>query len=147
MTLRDRMSKVADKVRGLASKASIDERTTSVTVRTVTYVGGRRGAEGPRTTVDLLLAPRPKIVEVNGRDIAGSAGRYAVGDVKVGPITPTYTGGGYTQDQLAPALTSNGVDVLYVLAGGVAGEYTRIDFITGRSHTYFLVLRRKRTTP
>lgn len=147
MTLRDCMSKVADKVRAIASKASIDERPTAVTIRTRTWTGGRRGTPGGHSDVDVVLTPRPAVVEVTGRDIAASAGRYSISDVKVGPITPAYTGGGYTQAQLAPDAVASGVEIIYVLAGNVVGEYARIDLSTDLSHSWFLVLRRRRTTP
>lgn len=145
MTLRDRMSKLADTVRGLPSRSSVGERTTSVTIRTRTYAGGRRGSDGPKTDVDVVLTPAPKVREVSQRDITGSAGRYTVGDVKVGPITPSYPTGGYTEAQLAPTSSSSGVEVFYVLEGGVTGEYSRVDLSSDRSHSWFLVLRRRRT--
>lgn len=85
--------------------------------------------------------------DVNQREIAGSGGRYEAGDVKVGPFTPLHAGGGYTPEQLAPVVTVNGVEILYVLAGGLSGEYKRIDIETDRALSYWLVLRRKRSTP
>ena len=147
MSLRTSLLKTVDKVRAIASKSTIDERTTSVTVRKKTYAGGRVGAEGGAMTEDLILTPRPKVREVSQREIAGSGGRYQVGDVRVGPITPSYSGGGYTEAQLAPTVATNGIAVVYVLAGGVSGEYARIDLSTDRSHSWFLVLRRTRSTP
>ncbi len=142
MTFRDQMNRLADRVRGVPQ--ALDERTTSVTVRTVTWLGGRRGVDGGSVYSDLVLTPRPKVREVSQRDIASSAGRYTVGDVKVGPITPAYPGGGYTVAQLDPTLTTNGLEVVYVLDGGVTGEYARVSVGTDRSHSYFVVLRKKR---
>ena len=145
MTFRDRMNALADRVRRVP--VTLDERPTTVTIRTRTWGGGRKGADGARTDVDVVLAPVPRVREVNQRDIASSAGRYTIGDIKVGPITPTFPGGGYTQSQLAPTATDSGTEVFYVLAGNVAGEYARVDLTTDRSHSWFLTLRRRRTTP
>lgn len=140
------MRAVADKVRAVPSRAALDERPTSVTIRFVTYVAGRVGSEGPTRTTDVVITPTPRCRELNQREIAGSAGRYTVGDVRVGPITPTHTTGGYSRDQLAPLGTSS-VKVTYLLAGDIAGEYSRVDLETSKPHSWFLVLRRMRTTP
>lgn len=145
MTLRDRLNATAERVRGIP--VALGERPTSVTIRTRTWGGGAKGADGARTDVDVTLTPAPRVREVNQRDIASSAGRYTIGDVKVGPITPTYPTGGYTQAQLAPVATARGTEVFYVLAGNLEGEYSRVDLTTDRSHSWFLVLRRRRTTP
>jgi hypothetical protein len=139
------MNALANRVRAIPE--SLDERTTLVTIRTRTWVGGRRAAEGGYADVDLVLAPRPKVREVDQRDIDGSAGQYVTGDVRVGPITPSFPGGGYTKEQLAPTIVTNGVETSYLLSGGIDGDYARIDLTTDRSHSWFLVLRRKRTTP
>lgn len=145
MTFRDRLNAIADRVR--RTPVALDERPTTVRIRTRTWAGGRRGSDGPTTDTDVTLTPTPKVREVNQRDIAASAGRYILGDVKVGPITPTYPGGGYTMEQLAPTITEGGIEIIYVLAGGVEGEYARVDLATDRTHSWFLTLRRRRTTP
>lgn len=147
MSVRERMKALADRVRQLPASPAWDERPTSVTVRSKTYLGGRIGAEGPTDIVDLLLSPTPRVREVNQHDITGSAGRYVAGDVRVGPITPAFTGGGYTQAQLAPQPNAKGVQILYVLSGNISGEYDRVNLESDRSHSWFLVLRRKRSTP
>ncbi len=147
MSLRTSLLKTVDTVRAVLSKSSIDERTTSVTIRTRTWTGGRVGADGGTSDSDVTLTPRPRVKELSQREIAGSGGRYQAGDVRVGPITPAWSSGGYTAAQLAPVITANGIEILYVLAGGIAGEYSRVDLETARSHSYFLVLRRLRATP
>ncbi len=145
MTFRDSMNRLAANVRRVPVR--LDERPTTVTIRTRTWAGGRRRADGGSTDVDVVLTPTPKVREVTTRDIAASAGRYVLGDVKVGPITPTFPGGGYTQAQLAPPTTDSGVEIIYVLEGNENGEYTRVTLTSDRSHSWFLVLRRRRTTP
>jgi hypothetical protein len=147
MSIRSALLKVADKVRALPSRPSWDVWPTSLTIRVRTWEGGRIGTEGGTTDVDLVISPKPRVKDVSQREIAGSGGRYEAGDVRVGPITPQYAGGGYTPAQLAPPVGSNGVEVLYVLSGGISGEYGRVDLQTDHSLSYWLVLRRKRSTP
>jgi len=147
MSFRDTMNEVADQLRGLASLPEIDERPISVTLRKVTWAAGRVGADGGTTNEDLELLPRPRVREVSQQEIASSGGRYEAGDVRIGPITPEYPGGGYSPERLAPAITTNGVEVLYVLSGAIAGEYKRVALHTDRVHSYFLVVRRTRSTP
>lgn len=143
MSLRERMKAVANRVRSIPARPSFDERPTSVTIRSRTWNGGRRGAEGGYVDVDLVLVPRPKVREVRFAEITASAGRYVAGDVKVGPITPRFVGGGYTEAQLSPS-ADTGTEVIYVLGGHVSGEYTRVDLSTDRSHAWFLTLRKRR---
>lgn len=146
MTFRERMNALADRVRRTPER--LDERPTTVTIRTVTYAGGRRGADGPSTASDLVLSPSPRVRWVSGREIAASAGRYFVGDVKVGPITPAYPGGGgYTEAQLAPVVTVGGVEIVYVLEGIFVGEFARVALNHETNHGWELVLRQRRTTP
>lgn len=144
MSLRERMKATADKVRAIASRPGLDQRPTSVTIRTRTWLGGRRGAEGGTNDADLLLVPTPRVRELSTREIASSVGRYVAGDVMVEQITPAYAGGGYTEAQLAP-LTTTGNEIIYVLAGDVSGEFARVDLSTDDPHGWTLVLRRRRT--
>ena len=152
MSLRSSALKTANILRGLASKPAIDIYTTSVTVRTRTWAGGRIRADGGKVDEDVVLAPRPKVRELNQREITGSGGRYVAGDVRVGPLTPAHDdnpGVGYTIAQLAPEATTNGVEILYVLEGesGITGTFTRIDLKTDRAFSYWLILRATRATP
>jgi hypothetical protein len=150
MSLRSSALKTANILRSLASKPAIDIYTTSVTVRRRTWTGGRIGAEGGKSDDDLVLTPRPRVRELNQREITGSGGRYTAGDVKVGPLTPAHDanpGVGYTEAQLAPIAPTSGVEILYVLEGGITGHYSRLDLQTDRAFSYWLILRRKRATP
>lgn len=147
MSLRASALKIANKLRALPSKPALDVYTTKVTIRTRTWAGGRVGLEGGSSDVDAVIRPRPKVRDISQREVAGSGGRYQAGDVKVGPITPRHSGGGYSEAQLAPSASANGTEILYVLEGGVTGEYLRVDLQTDRAFSYWLVLRRKRSTP
>jgi hypothetical protein len=87
-----------------------DIRITSVVRRLRTWSSGEIGSGVP-TNSDLAIDPRPKVVKLAGE-------RF-----KVGPITPTFPGGGYTYAQLNPS-DSPGVDFVYVLTGPSGAEET-----------------------
>lgn len=140
-TLRDRLNAVAERVRGVP--VALGERPTTVTIRTRTWAG-RIGSDYGYVDTDVVLSPAPKVREVALRELSGSGGRYEAGDVRVGPITPSHPAGGYAESVLAPAVTTSGVETIYVLAGNISGEFARIDLTTDRSHSWFLVLRKRR---
>lgn len=95
MSLRDDLLPVFDR----DARALIDDlglRTSRVILRTRTWDGGHVRM-GSADDEDLELDPRPKVREASP------------GYLKVGPITPSYPGGGYTPTQLFPdnALEAN----------------------------------------
>ena len=150
MGLRDELNAVADDVRALAGSADIDERPTTVTIRTRTWSGGRV-RNGTSTDVDVVLTPTPKVRQITQREIYGAGGLYRDGDIRIGPITPAYTAssgsGGYTVAQLAPVITTDGVELLYILAGQMTGEHKLVNLDNGKAHAWFLVVRLDRRTP
>lgn len=139
MTLREDLLGIADDIRAIP--AELDERQTTVTIRR-TYAFG----DDPIPNPDLTLSPPPKVRQVTTAEIIGANGRFVDGDVRVGPITPHYEGGGYTREELAPTPAGNEQLTVYVLAGQISGEYTRIHIDTSRNHAWFLTLRRREIT-
>lgn len=121
---------------------TLGQRTTLVTLRVRTY-SGAVGAYGVtlQTTVDTILDPRPKVVEVTdgqrsyfgGGSLAQSDGTALAGVYEIGPITQSYPGGGYTQGDVVIAAAPN-KRFTYVLegdeftAGGEEFEATASDF-------------------
>jgi hypothetical protein len=152
VSLRTSLLPVADTVRSLASPQTLgggvglDAWINSLTVRKTTWSGGRPGV-GIATHENLTLVPNPEMREVTEREIVGSGGRYTSQDIRVQHITPAYAGGGYTPTQLVPDVTSGAVEVVYVVAGPLAGEYALVDASTADPFEYKLTLRRRRTTP
>lgn len=130
-----------DDVRSLRGEDGVDIQTVSVTIVRRTWSGGRRGAGVLTTTTLTALPQRYKVREISQKLVASSGGRFEMGDVRVGPITPSYTGGGVTPAELQPSGTQ-GVEIVYVLAGSIAGDYTAVDVDTARAFSYFLTLRR-----
>lgn len=150
MGLRDELNAVADGVRALAGSSDIDERPTTVTIRQRTWDGGRVRF-GNATDVDLVLTPNPKVRQLTQQEVYAAGGLYQTGDVRIGPITPAYStsssSGGYTAAQLKPVITTDGVELLYVLSGQMIGEHKLVNLDNGKAHAWFLVVRRDRRTP
>lgn len=132
---------IADGARQIATPI----RTTKVTVRRRVWPS-QMGIGSP-TVTDLVLPAWTKVATVNEREIAASGGRFKLEDITVGPVTPTYPGGGYSEAQLAPVATDDLTEIVYVLSGAVNGEYTLLACSTDRPFRYMLTLRRKETTP
>lgn len=124
-------------------------RTSDVSVVTRLWPSGRRGDPDDSSygdTVLPLVNPRPKVRQVSSREIAGSGGTYQDGDLRVDKLTPKFAAGGYTLDEIAPVADDEGVEILYVVTGPLAGEYRRINSNADRALGYSLTLRRMRTT-
>src|SRR6266487_3736295 len=120
---------VADTLRGLSGPSVFDIRPTQLTIRTRTYLGGRRGGQSAYMDTDFVLPSQYKVQQVKTNEISSSGGKYEMGDIKVGPITPRGVSKGFTIEELQPKPSSDGVDLIYILSGsdGHAGEYSRIE--------------------
>lgn len=121
---------------------TLGQRLTLVTLRVRTY-SGPVGAFGVTlsSTVDTILDPRPKVIEVTdgqrsyfgGGSLAQSDGTALAGVYEIGPITQSYPGGGYTQGDVVIAAAPN-KRFTYVLdgdeftSGGEEFEVTASDF-------------------
>lgn len=148
MSLRTSLLGVLDTLRGITGPSGLDLRTSQLTIRTRTYTGGRRTSTAVTTDSDVALPQIYKVRQVTTGEIANSGGRYEDGDIMVGPITPSNGAGvGYTEAQLAPKPSGDGVDVLYLLSGAHAGTYDRVELRSTEPFSYYLVLRRTRITP
>lgn len=128
MTLRDDLLPVFNDARELIHDLGL--RTSSLTVRTRTWSSGK-ARMGTSSDSDLVITPRPKIREANGDT-----------ELLVGPITPSYSGGGYTPTQLNPQPTLvAGQEVLYVVTSPAGTKtYTAASIDTSKSFGYYLKL-------
>lgn len=107
MTLRDDLLPVFNGARQLIQDLGL--RQTRVIRRIRTWSAGEVGL-GALTVSDFEFTPRPK-VENRGNGI-----------VLVSKVTPDYSGGGYTLDEIRPTLTA-GQDLIYILIGPDGGEH------------------------
>lgn len=113
----------ADQGRRAAERVGV--RSTSVTIRVRVY-SGAVGAHGVTlvSTTDTVLSPSPRVTQISegrpsyfgGGVFTDSTGRVVAGEYAIGPITPSYPGGGYDATDLAPAGAVN-KRVTVLLAG------------------------------
>lgn len=146
MSLRTDLLKVVEAARTLSGPAFADIRE-QLTIRTRTWSGVAIGDATP-SDVDLVLPAHYPIRYLNSQEISSSAGVYEQGDILVDHITPSDGAGvGYTPSQLRPTVTSDRVELIYVVTGNHSGEYHCIELRTYKPFTFQLVLRRSARTP
>lgn len=144
MGLRKPLLRVVEKGRRIYGSV-LDMGISQLTIRTRTYENGNRSPDSTVTDVDLVLPPHYPIRDVSTSEIASSGGKYHVGDIVVGPITPSNgSDTGYTEAQLAPAPSDQGIDVQYIVTGAYAGTYRRVALQSPDPFSHELVLTRVR---
>lgn len=134
-----------------AARGIIDDlgfRTSDVVIRTRTWIGPR-SVDGAYNDEELALRnPRPRVRTLSTREIAASGGKYELGDLRIDKLTPHYAGppaGGYTPAQLDPPVSSDDVEVRYVVSGAFAGEYAIESGNFDRALGYSIVIKRTNT--
>lgn len=151
MSFRQNVLAALASIRAIPGPTGLDLRVTSVTVRTRTWSGGRRGVGTP-TDSDLVITPRPKVRKVTLRESNASGGKWGIDDVIVDGIQPQTPGGvGFTRAQIAPEETVDGIEIIYVLASedsqGFNGNFRRKYAASDRPFRHTLVLERGLDTP
>lgn len=137
---------MVDAVRAIAGPSGLDVRVYQLTIITRTWPDGRPGLGKP-SDVALVLPKIYKIENISAKEIAASGGRYQQEDIRVGPVTPAFSGGGYSEAQLAPE-GANGVEIIYQLSDGTkTTDYALVEIKTGAAFHYTLVIRRRRRSP
>lgn len=144
MTVRDALLPVLDKARAIAG--GLGFRPFRVTMRVRTWSGASIG-DGVPTDMNTLVCVAdgnsPRVTPLHEREVVMSAGRYAGGDLRVGPLTPRYEGGGFEQQDLAPA--SPCTEVFWLVEGpGMApgGSWCdRVGQETATAMRHFVILR------
>lgn len=131
-----------------ARRCAADFYPIRVTVLVVQAAGAQFGV-GPETVISSLeLTPCP-VTQVSSRVVAASGGTYQMGDIRVGPITPRFPGGGFTAEQVDPRLTFSPAPterraVIYRLSGQVTGDYALVSLDNFDPVDWYLVLRSTR---
>jgi hypothetical protein len=132
MAFRDGVLPLVDAARAQVSALGL--RQTRVFLRTRAWSGDALGPEpgvGFDTIEEIEILPTPKVVELEGSDT-----------VIVGPITPAYTGGGYTIEQLQGGPSEPARSYYYRLDGPRgSNKYTLGAIDTARPFRYTLRLR------
>lgn len=106
-----------DDIRGIPDALGI--RPYAVSVLTRTWSADSLGGAYTDSTTPLLLANglRPKVRQVAYKETVAAGGRYQEGDYRIGPMTPTYDGGGVAYSTLAPARPNSRTEVYYIVSG------------------------------
>lgn len=151
-TFREIFCDVADILRELSGVSVFDIRTAKLTIRTRSYPGGRRSSESAYVDSDLELPQIYKIRPLKTEEIASSGGKYEIGDLIVGPVTPKGITRGFDQSQLQPKPSVDGVDIIYIVTDTTtnsthSGEYSRVEFRSWKPFSVYLILRRRVTRP
>lgn len=143
MSLRTSLLAVVEAARKITGPTGVDIRTDALTIRTRTWSGARLRL-GTATDVDLVLPANYPIRLIASHEVNSSNGRYEFGDILVNHITP-FDGvtTGYTLAQLKPPVTTDNVEILYLITGSHPGTYELVEARTYRPFTYQLVLRRR----
>jgi hypothetical protein len=148
-----RLAHRAAALAGRRAAEAVGARPTSVSIVTETYSGTTGlAATTLVSTSTLTLDPRPKVSTVRegggyfggGRGSA-SSGRLVVGVYRIGPVTLTTAGGGYSAAQLAPP-GGSALTVYYLLTGddfASGGErFDLLDVDASRPHQVTLTVQR-----
>ncbi len=147
MSFRTAILAQVDAIRAIAGPTGFDIRLNALTIRTRTWSGSRI-ADGTATDVDLVLPARYPIRYLSSQELFSSGGLYESGDILVDHITPSSgSGAGYTAAQLRPVVSTDNVEILYVIVGSHAGIYRLLDIRNYRAFTTQLVLRRRADEP
>lgn len=147
MALRDDLLPMIDELRALPGELGFRP-YTSVRIRARTWTGERPGdGTSSDAFVALTTGGQPaKVERLSGRQVAASAGRYLDGDLRVGPLTPTFV----APSQLDPSSNAPNVERHLVLEG--PGEpaggsvWTIIERDVSRSISWYLIVRRTERT-
>jgi hypothetical protein len=147
---------LADSIRGLLlpeTQGGLDVVQSQLTINTILWNGGRPGSDGGFSTVaSTQLKQQYPVMPLTTREVAESGGRYEMGMIKFGPVTPAYTdslgvSGGYTESQLLPSSPDDAHEIVYSIVGQHQGDYQAIELQSNRPYSFFLVLKRRLTSP
>jgi hypothetical protein len=156
----ERFLRALDRIRGLPGRIKLRDnglRLYTVTIRVRTWSGTRPGVDASTSTdADTVFwvdagTHKTRVVQVTQRDIVASGGVYTDQDVKVGPITPLYTTGGYDITAFDPNETTAPAEVLFRIDGpgmGSSGAWFRkVGQDVTKPFSYYFTLRRTAETP
>lgn len=145
MSLRDELLPVVNDARALVDGLGL--RLFDVRVEVRSWSGTRIGAGVLTTASTLTLEPRPRVRDVSAREVASSGGTLRNGDRRITAITPTHAGGGYTPDQLRPAITGQQERVYVITGADGESEWELVEASFDRPFGHELVVRRRRASP
>lgn len=117
-TLKDDLLPLLDELRGLPGQLGF--RPYQVWIRKTEWSGSLPGRGTQAFTETRLLVgggQDPKVVEVHRKDIAAGSGELIDVEYDVGPLTPSYSGGGIDPSVINPPQTGTPTEILFLLKG------------------------------
>lgn len=148
MTLRDDLLPIMHDTRQIMQDLGFRTNTLAIITRVWSGEIGDTDA-GFDDGTPVVIAPLPRIRQLSSKEVASSGGQYEMGDVRIDKITPAFSGGGYTPEQIAPEIPPGTTDteVIYRITGTLDGDYARVALNTDRALGYSMVVRRMTRTP
>lgn len=150
MTFRKGLMPIVDRIRGIPDTLGLRDYT--VTIRVRSWSGSRPGVDNSSSSdADTTFwvdggTHRPRVVQVTQRDIIASGGALQDQDIKVGPVTPSYGGGGVDITTFDPSNLDGPAEVLFKVEGpGMASGgswFRKVSQDCSKSFSYFFTLRR-----
>lgn len=117
MSLKDDLLPLVDTLRAIPGELGF--RPFQVWVRKTTYAGPRVSVGASTFTETRLLVngQNPKVRELKGKDVVAGTPEMAASTFEIGPVTPSFPGGGVSYGTINPTKTSVPTTVLFVLKG------------------------------
>ena len=117
MALKDDLLPLVDDLRGIAGQLGF--RPYEVYVRVTTFSGPRVGLGAATLSETRLLVggQNPKVRAIRSKDTVAGTAEFSNDTWEIGPLTPSFPGGGYTPEAINPAGTATPATTLYVLKG------------------------------
>jgi hypothetical protein len=104
-----------------------------------------------RITVGPLNDSNPKVEQVKQQDVVASGGLYQTQDLRVGPLTPSYPGGGLDPDIIDPPQSATTKSVAYRIVGpstpAEGAIYAKVGQTITKNYGYYLILRKTAEEP
>lgn len=147
MSFRTKLLARVDKIRQIPQRSyDLRQITVDVVVRSWSGI-----SVGVGTHVDSYTrlyvggAYNVRVQEVTSKDVVASGGLLTMQDLKVGPFTPDYSGGGIPREVYDPPTSTQPQEILYMVRGhgiGSAGTlYGRYDDMSLKNFSAWLYLR------
>jgi hypothetical protein len=147
----DAFLSMVDAIRKIPGPTIFNIRNSTLSILQRVWFGGQPGAEGGFRDTTTIEPVAYKIVPITTQQVMGSGGQYEVGDIKVGAITPAYNNkgiiGGLSEAALHPVTNLDNTETVYKISGNHDGEYQFVAVESWKRMSFWLVLRRRVTTP
>lgn len=116
MTFRTGLLKRVDRIRRIPQKLDLRQNTIDIVLRK--WSSGTVGKGTKSETIERLYVGgncNIRVRQVTSEDIVASGGLLTAQDIKIGPFTPEFPGGGLPQFVYDPP--SQGAEVLFIIKG------------------------------